>query len=204
MSYQLHQTEGIVLRRWPRGEGDALLRMYTKDYGGITLFAKGIRLEKSKLRGAVDVCSHAQIGFVVGKEMYRLTYAVTEGKHARLYQDLARFRACGYVADVFGHAVRDGEPDLGLWQVLEEAFSFFSGDAFSEKHLGIALRSFEVKFVKQMGYLPEAMPRSARVLETSPLGAVLNAITLRDMNELVLFLRPLLYTVHADVEDVVH
>ena len=192
MSYQLHQTESIILRRWARGEGDAVLRLYTKKYGGVTLLAKGIRLEKSKLRGAVDLFSLSDIGFVAGKETYRLTHAQARGNHACLYQELARFRACAYVADLFGRTVSDGQPDLGLWHILQEAFLFFTGEAFSEKTLGLVLRSFEIKFLKQMGSLPEAMPRVVRAMVMAPIGSFTDPMSFEDVEELSVFLRPLL------------
>ena len=192
MSYQLHQTEGIVLRRWPHGEADAVLQLYTKDFGGVTMFAKGIRFEKSKLRGAVDLFSHARIGFVAGKETYRLTHADTREHHARLRDDLHRYRAAAYVADLFRRAVADGQSDHALWLLLQEAFLFFTGEAFSEKTLGLVLRSFEIKFLKQMGSLPEAMPRVVRAMVMAPIGSFTDPMSFEDVEELSVFLRPLL------------
>ena len=192
MSYQLHQTEGIVLKRWPRGEGDAVLRLYTKEYGGVTLVAKGIRLEKSKLRGPVDLFSQSAIGFVAGKETYRLVHADAQHTRARLHEDFLRYRAAGYVADLFCRGVADGEADLHLWSLLEESISCILGDAFQEKTTALFLRSFEIKFLKQLGYLPETMPQTVRAMVTAPLGSFINILPLEDREELSLFLRPLL------------
>ncbi len=192
MSYQLHQTDGIVLRRWPRGEGDAVLHLYTKDYGGIMLLAKGIRLEKSKLRGAVDLFSQANIGFIAGKETYRLTHAEARDGHARLQGDHVRYRAAGSIADLFCRTVADGEADFKLWQLLEETFSYLFGDAFQEKTAAYCLRSFEIKFLKQLGYLPEAMPHVARAMETAPTHSFIGSLSSKEAEELSLFLQPLL------------
>src|SRR3989338_7451270 len=192
MSYQLHQTEGIVLRRWPHGEGDAVLRLYTRDYGGVTLVAKGIRLEKSKLRGAFDLFSQSNIGFIAGKETYRLVHADAQHTSARLYEDLLRYRAAGYIADLFCRGVADGEADAHLWSLLEESFSFIWGDVFQEKTITFSLRSFEIKFLKQLGYLPQTMPRVARALESAPIGSFTGTVSFEEAEELSLFLRPLL------------
>ena len=85
--YSLHQTEGIVLAAWPRGEADRTLRLYTRAYGGITLVAKGVRLEKSKLRGNIDLFCRLNAGFVAGREVYRLTYAQAEQMFPRMRAD---------------------------------------------------------------------------------------------------------------------
>lgn len=179
-----------MLGRWPRGEADAVLRLYTSDYGSITLLAKGIRFEKSKLRGSVDLFSCSHVGFIAGKETYRLTHAEVRNGHARLHTSLARYRAAGYVADMFHRAVADGETDSSLWLLLREAFLLFSGDAFQAEKLPLYMRSFEVKFLKQLGYLPEEMPEVARTLLYSPLHA--SVVSFEDMEKIYLFLRPLL------------
>ncbi|OGZ53736.1 MAG: DNA repair protein RecO [Candidatus Ryanbacteria bacterium RIFCSPLOWO2_02_FULL_45_11c] len=192
MSYQLHQTEGIVLKRWSRGEGDAVLRLYTRDYGGVTLVAKGIRLEKSKLRGAVDLFSQTHVGFIAGKETYRLVHAdLCEGR-VSLHEDFLRYRAAGYVADLFCRSVADGQSDHALWLLLQEAFSFFSGEAFQEKTVAQSLHSFEIKFLNRLGYLPETMPHVARMMVSRPLGSFTNTLSFEDVEELSVFLRPLL------------
>ena len=71
MSYHIHETEAIVLSSRPVGEADKIIRFYTKDFGSIAVVAKGVRLEKSKLRSSLDIFMHARISFVVGKESYR-------------------------------------------------------------------------------------------------------------------------------------
>lgn len=181
-----------MLRRWPRGEGDAVLRLYTREYGGVTLVAKGIRLEKSKLRGAVDLFSETHVGFIAGKETYRLVHADVGGGRASLCQDLLRYRAAGYVADLFCRVVADGQSDHALWSLLQETFSFFSGETFHEKTGARSLRSFEVKFLNRLGYLPDAMPRVARAMMLAPVGFLEEGASDTDMQELSAFLRPLL------------
>ncbi|TSC71382.1 MAG: DNA repair protein RecO [Parcubacteria group bacterium Gr01-1014_70] len=192
MSYQLHETEGIVLWRWPRGEADMVLRLYTKEYGGVTLLAKGIRLTKSKLRGAVDLYSRTRVGFIAGKESFRLTHADLVHRYPLLREDAVRYRAVGHIADMFGRSVADGEGDVELWTLLLEAFSLFSEDAFQEQAMPLYMRSFEIKFLKQLGYVPETMPRAALAVVSLPLRDAATALTIHDADGLMVFLEPLL------------
>lgn len=192
MSYQLHQTEGIVLGRWPRGEADAVLYVYTRDYGGILLFAKGIRLEKSKLRGAVDRCSRSHIGFIAGKETYRLTHAELYDAHVRLQNDIMRCRVASYVVDMFRGSVADGEADPALWLLLTETLSFFSGEEFWKEKASLYLRLFEIKFLKRLGYIPEAMPQVVQTALSFPFAAAARLLSVENTDELSVFMRPLL------------
>lgn len=52
---QSFRTKGFVLRRTNFGEADRILNILTED-GYITAIAKGVRKEKSKLAGGIELC----------------------------------------------------------------------------------------------------------------------------------------------------
>lgn len=61
------QTRAIILRRTNYGEADRIMNLITEDMGKITLIAKGVRREKSRLAGGVELFSISEISFVKGK-----------------------------------------------------------------------------------------------------------------------------------------
>lgn len=191
MSYTLHQTEGFVLARWPRGEADSVLRFYTKEYGGVTLAAKGVRLEKSKLRGALDLFSRSRIGFIAGKEVFRLTHAELLDGYSFMREDAARYRAFGYVADMFRHAVADGEADAVLWELLTAMIALLGGNGFHAPYLSAYLVTFEILFFQQLGYVPALLPPQARHIVSMGVAALCEERSQEDEEELVRFLQPL-------------
>lgn len=66
----------IVLRRVNYGERDRVVTMLTKQNGKITVFAKGVRSQKSKLSAGIELFSVSEVGFIDGKsEMKTLTGA---------------------------------------------------------------------------------------------------------------------------------
>jgi len=57
-------TEAIILRRTNFGEADKILTLLTPDDGKLRAIAKGIRREKSKLAGGLELLSVSQIGYI--------------------------------------------------------------------------------------------------------------------------------------------
>jgi DNA repair protein RecO (recombination protein O) len=190
MSYQFHKTEGIVLASWPRGEHDRTLWLYTKLYGGVTLVAKGIRLEKSKLRGAVGLLCRTSVGFVVGKETCRLTHAELLHAYPVLCENWEQYRAANYIAGVLRHAVVDREPDDNLWTLLQEVFLFLDSSTCVETHVLPLLYSFELRLLKCLGYLPNELPLAVCQLMNGPFFSS-KTLSYSTLSEVAMFLQPL-------------
>lgn len=64
---QTKRTSAIILRRINYGEADRILTLLTRDYGKLSLIAKGVRKEKSKLAGGIELFSESDISFLKGK-----------------------------------------------------------------------------------------------------------------------------------------
>lgn len=60
-------TKGVVLTRTNYGEADRIITFLTRDSGKLRLLAKGVRKEKSKLAGGIELFSISDIGFVLGR-----------------------------------------------------------------------------------------------------------------------------------------
>lgn len=70
------KTDAIVLRRTNYGESDRILQLLTADGHKISAMARGVRKEKSKLAGAVELFSLTQVTLHTGKsELSTLTSA---------------------------------------------------------------------------------------------------------------------------------
>ncbi len=61
------QTTGIILNRINFGEADRILTVITPDNGKFSVIAKGVRKEKSKLAGGIELFSISNISFIRGK-----------------------------------------------------------------------------------------------------------------------------------------
>lgn len=201
MSYLLYQTEGIVLSAWPRSEADRVLRLYTERYGGVTVMAKGVRLEKSKLRGDIELFCKTNIGFVVGKEVYRLTHAQVVDAYPRIRAYYERYYAAGFIAQMLRNVVADGEKDSALWELISKAFSFLASDEFPRESICIVLSAFELKLFRCLGYLPREVPRIAYDFLTAESFVPARQFNPYDWQKLEIFLRSIRKYVHQGVSN---
>ena len=79
MAHQIYLTEGIILKKKDFGEADRLFWIYTEKFGMIMASAKGVRLEKSKLRGNLDVFTYGDFAVISSKDFWRLVDAQGDG-----------------------------------------------------------------------------------------------------------------------------
>jgi DNA repair protein RecO len=75
MSHHKHTTEAFVLAVKAVREGDARVKLVTKDGEVLSVIATGLRLLKSKLRMAVVPYASLRVSIVRGKDVWRLTNA---------------------------------------------------------------------------------------------------------------------------------
>jgi DNA repair protein RecO (recombination protein O) len=60
-------TTGIVLSRTDYGEADRILTFLTPDHGKVRAIAKGVRRQKSKLAGGIELLSVSNITYIPGR-----------------------------------------------------------------------------------------------------------------------------------------
>lgn len=75
MSHTTYTTPAYVLSVRNIGEANRLFTLLTRDFGTLSATAQSIRLEKSKLRFALQRFSFAEVSLVRGKGGWRITNA---------------------------------------------------------------------------------------------------------------------------------
>lgn len=113
-------TEGIVLHRVNYGEADRILTVLTPDYGKLSLMARGVRREKSKLAGGVELFSITEIGFIPGRgEIATLTSSRLKRHMAYITKDLDR-TMLGYEILKILHKTTEDKTEAEYFHLLTE------------------------------------------------------------------------------------
>ena len=73
--HHIYHTHGFVLSARNSGEANKFVTIYTREMGLVRAIVQGIRLEKSKLRFALQELSYAKIDLVRGRDVWRVTSA---------------------------------------------------------------------------------------------------------------------------------
>ncbi|MCA9347362.1 DNA repair protein RecO [Candidatus Saccharibacteria bacterium] len=91
---QTSRTLSIILRRINYGEADRILTLLTRDFGKQTVIAKGVRKEKSKLAGGIELFSESDISFIKGKGEVGTLVSTKLNRHfGNIHIDMDRMQA---------------------------------------------------------------------------------------------------------------
>lgn len=87
------RTKAVVLRRTNYGEADRILQFLTPDNGKLSVIAKGVRREKSKLAGGIELFATCDVTIMPGKgEMGTLTGARLDTFFAQILKEYDRMQ----------------------------------------------------------------------------------------------------------------
>ena len=75
MKQRSYSSDGIILSRKNYGEADRILIVLSKNFGKLSLLAKGIRKIKSKKRGHLEIFSKIKFSAVKGHGFDLMTEA---------------------------------------------------------------------------------------------------------------------------------
>lgn len=113
------RTKAIVLRRTNYGEADRIIQLLTPDHGKVSVMAKGVRREKSKLAGGIELFAVSDVTLVSGKsDLWTLTGAKMDTFFAHIMADYERMQF-GYEAIKQVSRVSEQVSDPAFYELLE-------------------------------------------------------------------------------------
>ncbi len=87
------RTKAIVLRRTNYGEADRIVNLLTPEYGKLSVMAKSVRREKSKLAGGIELFARCDVTVNTGKgDLGILTGARLEQFYKNILNDYDRLQ----------------------------------------------------------------------------------------------------------------
>lgn len=114
------RTHAIVLRRTNYGESDRILNLITPD-GKIAVLARGVRKEKSRLAGGIELFSIADVVVHQGRSsLATLTSAQMLKFHSNILGDLNRLELASELLKKIDRAAEQVD-DPGFFTILEQA-----------------------------------------------------------------------------------
>ncbi len=146
-----YSGEGIILARRNFGEADRILVLFTKDYGKISLIAKGVRKPKSRKRGHVEVFNRIRFQAVRTSSLDIITEAETINSFEEIRKSLKKISVAYYLVEVIGRVIHDSERNREIHDLLLEYLEKIS--------ISDSLSSLRKKFVEELlvslGFWPE-------------------------------------------------
>lgn len=141
-------AEGIVLRRRPSGEADALLVLLTPGEGRIDAVARGVRKPQAKLRGHVEPVTRSRFLLARGRGLDVVAQAETLDAHLRLKADLEALAAAIYCCELAERLSTAHAPQPELYELLVDALAGLDAGASP----AAVARYFELHLLAVSGY----------------------------------------------------
>src|SRR3989339_1689792 len=168
MAHQIYLTDGIILKKRDFGEADRLFWIYTEKFGMIMASAKGVRLEKSKLRGNLDVFTCGDFAVISSKDFWRLvdareTISLKFNHNSAEQPSLigGQVKVFARTASLLARMIKGEERNEEMWKQLKILFLNLFKKNVEKKDL----KDLEIKstaaILKTLGYMdeiPTSMP----------------------------------------------
>ncbi|MFV1917446.1 MAG: DNA repair protein RecO [Patescibacteria group bacterium] len=145
-----YSSEGIVLARRNYGEADRILVIYSKNYGKLSLMAKGVRMLKSRKRGSLEVFSHINFSAARGKSLDIMTEAEYIDFYPQIRKNLNKVAVAYFFMETIGRVTQEGEKNEALYLLLLKKLSNLK----TSKTLKNLRKEFIYEVLTQVGFWP--------------------------------------------------
>jgi len=144
-------TQGIVLRRTDFGEADRIITFLTPDQGKVGGLARGVRKQKSKLAGGIELFSVSDISYIVGRgEVSTLTSTRLLKHYGNIVKNLDRTNA-GYQIIKTLNKVTEENPEPAYFELLKNSFAALDDASID---LDLVQAWFVAQILKLAGHTP--------------------------------------------------
>lgn len=148
----IHETEAIVLRRYPLSESDRIIVFFTKGQGKLRAVGHGVKKPKSRLAGCLEPLNHVRLEYYAKEGADLAQIRQCEIIHAYLGKNpsLKRIYAFTYFTELAHEFVQENQANVVL-------FRLFLAVASAGEQMGVnqaLVRYFEFWSLKLNGLLP--------------------------------------------------
>ncbi len=154
------KTEGIILKKSDLGETDRLLTIYTKEFGKITVLAKGVNKLTSKLRYHLEPLNYSYLILIEGKNFRIIKDAILMDQFLNMRQDLKKMGTAFEIVNLLDELIVDEEQDENIWISMIKTIQAINKSDVSDD---IILKEFKKKLISLLGYDPEYVKSSADI-----------------------------------------
>ncbi len=152
-----------MLARRNYGEADRIVVLYSKDYGKVSVIAKGVRRTKSKKSSSVEVFSRIKFSAARGKNLDILTETEILDSYAATRKDLKKVSVAYFLMETVGRLTREDEPNIKYYSDVLENLRTLA----SSKSLRKLREQFVYDSLVELGFWPKGkkMENVDKVLE---------------------------------------
>lgn len=144
-------SEAIVLYTKSFSEADKLITVYSKNFGKLTLIAKGVKKLKSRKRGSLEPFSIIKFSAIKVHGMPIMTEAEVLDNLSEFRTSLQKVSVAYFFVEVVYRSTQDEEPHIQIFDLLRKSLNRLK----SEDKLKNLRREFSVELGEILGFIPE-------------------------------------------------
>lgn len=148
------KTDAIVLSTMKYRETSKIARLYTREFGRLSVLAKGARAAKSPLRSALEPMNYvaAVIYRKENRELQLLTQCDVLASFRHLSEDMQKLQVALSAIELVTVVAHEEERNEELFELL---LSVLRAVNDATKNLNVALYYFELRLTGLLGFQPE-------------------------------------------------
>ncbi len=152
-SVSSEQSAALVLRVTPWSETSLIANIYTRDFGKLSVLAKGARRPKSPFEAALDLLSICRVVFIPksADALDILTEAKLQKRFRGGQRELLRLYAGYYVAELLDRLTDKGDRQPEIFELAETTLDSLSDPQADIR--AVVLR-WELQMLRLVGHLP--------------------------------------------------
>jgi len=147
-----YKTEGIVLRETQYKDSDKIIDVLTRDFGKITLKARGVRKNSSDLKSACQLLAYSEFTYEERNGFHTVREAVCREMFQELHADIEAISLGFYFAQAAEVLAEEDSPDPALLSLL---LNSLYGLAKLRKPQNQVKAAFELRAACIAGYEPD-------------------------------------------------
>ena len=146
-----YHCEALTLKKFPMGEADLLVTLYTRERGKVRALARGARRSNSKLVGHFEPLTQVKVSLAQGRDLDYVTQAQVLSGFALLKENLEAITKGLYLAELVDGFGSEANPNQPLYRLVIDALHAIQADPDSD----LPLRFFELHLLQASGLMPE-------------------------------------------------
>jgi DNA repair protein RecO (recombination protein O) len=144
-------TEGIILKKYTRGENDQIITLFSPDFGNIRAMAKGSRKVTSQFLGHLEQLNICSFALYQSPKGYTITQCKSTETFSRIKEDLKKSLLAQLICEIFDKASVSG----GEWKELFLLLTSSLLQLANGKKIILTAENFKIKLMLLTGIMPE-------------------------------------------------
>jgi DNA repair protein RecO (recombination protein O) len=149
----IEKAEAIVLKSRKYGDTSKIINLYTREFGKISVIAKGSRSKNNRFGGSLEPLSHISIVFYnyENRELQYITQSSIINFFPNIHNDFSRMTISLAMAEIVNNVIHSVERNDEFFELLLD--TFISIEKSSKNHESF-LTYFELNLASLFGFHP--------------------------------------------------